>query len=143
MPLAAAEVCAVPEWPRVVEWVAARPALVESVYLLGSRMRGDHGPDSDLDIALIGGPGRDASLLGLPHELGGVRSGWIPLDRHRFDPLPRAMGIPWVLLRHGVLLWGLALLPPGRERLSLMNVGYVRHSLPQAVEFANVSPQIL
>jgi len=35
----------------IVEW-ASRHRLIERVYLFGSRARGDHGPDSDIDLAV-------------------------------------------------------------------------------------------
>ena len=56
MPLSAAAVRAAPEWPAIEAWAEARPKLVSSLYLFGSRMRGDHNEDSDPDIALVGGP---------------------------------------------------------------------------------------
>ena len=85
----------------------ARHAL--DLALIGSRMQGDHGPGSDLDIALVGGLRRNGSLAGLPRVLGGVRPGWIPLDRDRFELPPCVMRIPWVIARRGVRLWGRAL----------------------------------
>ena len=36
----------------VVAWWARQQRLVERVYFFGSRVRGDHRPDSDLDIAV-------------------------------------------------------------------------------------------
>jgi uncharacterized protein len=37
---------------RLVSWWARGKPLVKRVYLFGSRIRGDHGPDSDVDIAV-------------------------------------------------------------------------------------------
>lgn len=37
---------------RLVSWWARGKPLVKRVYLFGSRVRGDHGPDSDVDIAV-------------------------------------------------------------------------------------------
>jgi predicted nucleotidyltransferase len=38
------------DWEKIVEW-ATRHRLIERVHLFGSRARGDHGPDSDIDLA--------------------------------------------------------------------------------------------
>ena len=144
MPLTASDVRTAPEWPALEAWARERPRLVESVYLLGSRMRGDHGPDSDLDIALVGGPWRGGSLSGLPRELGGVRPGWIPLNRERFEPPPRVMCIPWVLLRHGVRLWGRPLPElAAREEGPAMNMEDVQYNLDAAIECARQSAEYL
>ncbi len=116
------------------------------MYLLGSRMRGDHGPDSNLDIALVGGPWRGTTLSGLPPEFGGVRTGWIPLNRSQFDSPPRVMGLPWVLVHHAVPLWKRALPKPpvGEDRRPLMiDFEHVRHNLHQAVLFVESSVQRL
>ena len=100
-------------------------------------MRGDHGPDSDLDIALVGGPWRDVSLADLRRQLGGARTGWIPLVRKQFDPPPRAMCIPLVLVRVGVRLWGRPLpeAPLGCAEGSLMNVEHAYVNLRRSIEF--------
>ncbi len=40
------------EWTeQIVEWASAKPHIAE-VFLFGSRVKGDHAADSDLDIAL-------------------------------------------------------------------------------------------
>ena len=100
-------------------------------------MRGDHGDDSDLDIAIVGGPWERDALDGAPHELGGAHVGWIPLGRKRFDPPPQVMCIPWVLMGQGVRLWGRALpeTPSGHAAGSLTNVNHAYHDLLPAIEY--------
>ncbi len=94
VPLAAAAVRAAPEGAALEAWIRSRPGLVDSLYLLGSRTRGDRRDDSDLDLTIVGGPWEWGALDGVPRELGGARVGWIPLGRKRFDPPPRVMCIP-------------------------------------------------
>ena len=136
VPLTAADVRAAPEWAALEAWARSRPGLVDCLYLLGSRMRGDHADDSDLDIAIVGGPWKWGALEGAPSVLGSARVGWIPLVRKQFDPPPRAMGIPWVLMGQGVRLWGRALpgTPSGYSGASLMNTEAAYHNLQHAVE---------
>ncbi len=135
VPLTAAGVRAAPEWAALEAWNRRRPGLVDSLYLLGSRMRGDHSDDSDLDIAIVGGPWKWGALAGAPREFGGVRVGWIPLAWKQFGPSPRAMGIPWLLMGQGVRLWGRALpqTPSGYAGGSLMKIEAAYHNLKQAV----------
>ncbi len=66
---------------RVDRWARAQADPV-SVILFGSRARGDHGPKSDWDFALVF-EGDRPSLAGLPHELGGAPVEWVPMERSR------------------------------------------------------------
>ncbi len=96
-------------------------------------MGGDHKPGSDLDIAIVVGPW-SCRTDGIPCDLGGARIGWVLVDRSPFDPPPKVMGIPWVLIRRGVWRWGEALPEHdlGEEEAG-MDVKNVLHDMRHAV----------
>ncbi len=76
---------------RVNRWARSQPD-PDSLILFGSRARGDYGPESDWDIALVF-DGQRPSLDGLPHELAGAPVDWVPMERaDRVASVLRASG---------------------------------------------------
>ena len=145
VPLTAADVHAAPGWAAIEDWARSKADLVDSLYLLGSRMRRDHVDDSDLDIAMVGGPWTNASLSSLPSELGGACMGWIPLKREWFHPPPQVTGIPWVLMGQGVRLWGRPLpeRPRGFATKAQMNTRDAYNNPNQAVKYLDYATRAI
>jgi predicted nucleotidyltransferase len=70
----------------VAEWASAQP-LVRKAYLYGSRVRGTHRSDSDLDVAieivsLPGDSGPLATWIGESHRLEASVAGVVPVFVH-------------------------------------------------------------
>ncbi|BBF94417.1 nucleotidyltransferase domain-containing protein [Blastochloris tepida] len=50
-------------FPRIAEWARSVPQIKE-VWVFGSRARGNHRPDSDLDVAVVMADGDEGQRLG-------------------------------------------------------------------------------
>ncbi len=98
---------------RVKLWARDQPAPV-SVILFGSRARGDHGPDSDWDIALVH-EGECPSLADLPRELDGARIEWVARERSRAMSRLNVCGLAHAVAASGRCLHGDPLPIPGRK----------------------------
>ncbi len=96
-------------------WAERQPAPV-SVILFGSRSRGDHGPESDWDIALLG-EGESPSSDGLPSTLGGCAIEWQRLSRSDVLCWLNQLNLAHVIARDGILLHGDPLPRPKRRDL--------------------------
>lgn len=87
----------------------------------------------------------EASLGGLPGELGGARIGWVLLNSEQFDLPPKVMCVPPVLIRQGIRLWGRAL-PAGTSGYSgevLMNAKGAYYSSRRSVNRLSFASQTL
>ena len=95
---------------RVTSWAREQPTPV-SVILFGSRARGDYGPDSDWDMALIY-EGAPPSLDGLPRSIDGRDVDWSPMERSRAIRQLNVCGIPHAAAADGLCLHGAPLPTP-------------------------------
>ena len=102
---------------RVTNWAREQPTPV-SVILFGSRARGDHGPDSDWDIALVF-DGERPSLDGLPPLLDGARVDWSLMDRSFAIRRLNVCGIPHAAAADGLCLLGTPLPPPEKNEMNI------------------------
>ncbi len=95
---------------RVTNWAREQPTPV-SVILFGSRARGDHGPDSDWDIALVY-EGAPPSLDGLPRSIDDHDVDWSPMERSRAIRQLNVCGVPHAAAADGFCLHGAPLPMP-------------------------------
>ena len=102
---------------QVVRWARSQPDPV-SVILFGSRARGDHGPDSDWDLALVY-DGEFPILDGLPSTLEGREIDWAPIERSRAIRRLNVCGVPHAVAADGCCLHGLPLPTPDRKDVNL------------------------
>lgn len=72
------------------EWAAELP--IRRVLVFGSRVRGDHRPDSDLDLAIE--PFRDADYAALPDHGDSLLERWVREEEEEWSGLQRALGFP-------------------------------------------------
>ena len=98
---------------RVTQWAQSQPDPV-SVILFGSRARGDHGPESDWDFALVF-EGECPSLKGLPSTLEGRDVDWAPIERSRAMHQLNVCGIQHAVAADGRCLHGVPLPSPKRR----------------------------
>ena len=98
---------------RVSRWAQDQPTPV-SVILFGSRARGDHGPESDWDIALVY-EGALPSLEGLPLSIDDRDVDWSPMERSRAIRRLNVCGIPHAAAADGLCLHGAPLPRPERN----------------------------
>ena len=131
-PLSAADVVCAPEWPDVAAWAKTRANRLVGLYFFGSRMRGDHGPESDMDIALVIREGARVQTRDLPESIAGIAVDWVPLSFERVCVGLRRMGIPWIIASRGIRLWGQALPPVDSalvEGAAMRNIEEARHDV--------------
>ena len=69
----------------------------EEVWLFGSRARGDHRPDSDLDLLAVLPDGLEPERYTYAHANPPLLGGWLPVEvfpvaRSRFEADPEALG---------------------------------------------------
>jgi len=98
---------------RVTLWAQSQPDPV-SVILFGSRARGDYGPESDWDIALVF-EGECPSLDGLPRTLGGRDVEWSPIERSHAIRRLNVCSVPHAVAADGRCLHGVPLPVPERK----------------------------
>lgn len=103
---------------RVVSW-AEDQAAVSSVVLFGSRARGDHGPDSDWDIAVLFDGDRPC-LSGLPRVLHGRPVDWIPIRRSRALRQRNVCSVSHAVATAGLCLHGEPLPMPERSDINTL-----------------------
>ncbi len=111
---------------RVNRWAQRQPGPV-SVILFGSRARGDHGPESDWDIALVF-DGERPSLDGLPRALGDRDIDWVPIELSHAMRRLNVCGLPHAVAADGRCLRGDPLPRPERRDMNL------RHAWDNLVE---------
>ncbi len=102
---------------RVNRWAQRQPGPV-SVILFGSRARGDHGPESDWDFALVF-DGECPSLAGLPRTLGDRDIDWAPIERSHAMRRLNVCGLPHAVAADGRCLRGDPLPRPERRDMNL------------------------
>lgn len=102
---------------RVTRW-AQNQADPVSVILFGSRARGDHGPESDWDFALVY-EGECLSLRGLPSSLQGRDIDWAPIKRSRVISRLNVCGIQHAIAVDGRCLHGDPLPKPERSDVNI------------------------
>ena len=95
---------------RVSRWAQDQPTPV-SVILFGSRARGDHGPESDWDIALVY-EGALPSLKGLPRSIDDRDVDWSLMERSGAIRRLNVCGIPHAAAADGLCLHGAPLPRP-------------------------------
>ena len=110
----------------VNRWAQRQPDPV-SVILFGSRARGDHGPESDWDIALVF-EGECPSLDGLPRALGDRDIDWAPIELSHAMRQLNVCGLPHAVAADGRCLRGDPLPRPERRDMNL------RHAWDNLVE---------
>ena len=101
---------------RVTRWALGRRDPV-SVILFGSRARGDYGPESDWDFALVY-EGEFPSLDDLPSTLEGRDIDWAPIERSRATRRLNVCGVPHAVAADGRCLHGLPLPTPERKDMN-------------------------
>ena len=62
---------------RLRAFFEARPERLAAVYLFGSEARGTAGPASDVDVAVLLGTARPATLVAQPYELEDDLAAWL------------------------------------------------------------------
>ena len=102
---------------RVKLWARDQPAPV-SVILFGSRARGDHGPESDWDIAVVY-EGEIPSLEGLPRSLADRPVDWVRIKHSRALRRLNVCGIPHALAAQGRCFHGEPLPAPERNEVNI------------------------
>ena len=135
-PLSAADVLSAPEWLEVAAWARTHSSQLVGIYLFGSRMRGDHRPESDMDIALVIRDGAYLPVHDLPQSILGIAVDWVPTYCERMRAGLRRMGVPWVLASRGIRLWGQTLSPVDktlRQGTEMQNVEEAQHNLLESL----------
>ena len=102
---------------RVTRWAEDRPEVI-SVILFGSRARGDDGPDSDWDIAVLF-EGVAPSFSGLPTTLEDRPVDWVPIERERAVRQRNVCGVSHAIASVGRCLHGPPLPSPERKEMNL------------------------
>ncbi len=102
---------------QVARWAELRPA-VTSVILFGSRARGDNGPDSDWDVAVLF-DGHPPSLTGLPRSLENCPVDWVPIERRRAMRQRNVCSVSHAIASTGRSLHGPPLPPPETNAVNL------------------------
>ncbi len=102
---------------RVARWARSQPDQV-SVILFGSRARGDHGSDSDWDIALLY-EGELPSLEGLPSTIENRDVDWVPIERSRAARRRNVCGVSHAVAASGLCLHGTPLPRPERKDVNI------------------------
>ena len=120
---------------RVSRWAEGQPTRV-SVILFGSRARGDHGPESDWDIALVY-EGERPQLEELPHRIGDAPVEWVPLDRDWALQRLNVCGIPHAAAADGLCLHGTPLPTPERKDMNMPNAWGFLYQGYRAMDFAS------
>ncbi len=117
---AAGEPASVPDkfLERVTRWARGRRDPV-SVILFGSRARGDYGPESDWDFALVY-EGEFPSLDDLPSTLEDRAIDWAPIERSRAMRRLNICGVPHAVGADGRCLHGLPLPTPERKDVNCL-----------------------
>ncbi|TCP30711.1 nucleotidyltransferase domain-containing protein [Sphingomonas sp. BK235] len=99
----------IPHWSEAIRAWAADTVLVEAVWAFGSRVKGGHRPDSDLDLALIIAGGDNQERTGNAIFLG---PRWreelqallpVVLDLHFMEPDDQV--VPPAVRDHGFLIY--------------------------------------
>ncbi len=115
---------------RLVDWGARHKDRVDSILLFGSRMRGDHRPGSDWDLAVVLKDGKQVATSGLPGTIAERPVNWVCVQRSEFARNCQRMSIAWVLAGQAQRVWnnGRPLeISVRREGLQLMSADFARH----------------
>ena len=102
---------------RVTRWAQDQAAPV-SVILFGSRARGDYGPESDWDVALVY-DGECPSLDGLPGSIGDRDVDWSPIERSHAIRRLNVCSVPHAVAADGRCLHGVPLPMPERKDVNI------------------------
>ncbi len=105
-------------------WAERQPASAAvSAILFGSRARGDYGPESDWDIALVY-DGRCPQTSGMLSRLGDTTIDWVPLARSKAVRYLNVCGLPRAVAADGIVLHGDPLPRPERNDMNIDSAWY-------------------
>jgi len=121
---------------RVTRWAEGQPDPV-SVILFGSRARGDCGPESDWDIAVVF-DGERPPLEDLPHRIGDAPVQWVALDRSWALQQLNVCGIPHAAAADGLCLHGTPLPAPESKDMNMPNAWEFLYQGYKAMDLASI-----